>query len=255
MKKINLYIIISVILLTGLNSCKLLRSTEMFNVEKDYKYSEFKTPEKEYRIAAYDKLSVNVSTNDGFQLIGMGAGSQNTQMMQNQMSYQVEFDGQVKLPMLGRVAVSGMTIREAEKMLEEQFTKFYKNPFVIINISNRKVYVFKNGGTVASIVEISSDNFTLIDAIAKTGGLSENSKSYRIRLIRGDINNNPQVFLYDIYKLKDLNNVNLMLEANDIIYVESRPRYVKKILDEMAPYLSLISTVLLVGGYLTFFNK
>ncbi|MBI5218147.1 MAG: polysaccharide biosynthesis/export family protein [Bacteroidia bacterium] len=223
-------------------------------MDKNYTYSEFKTPQKEYKIAPYDKLNVTVTTNDGFQLIGLGGG-QNNQQITGGISFQVEFDGLVKLPILGRIPISGLTIREAEKLLEEKYTKYYNSPFVMINVSNRKVYVFKNGGTVASIVDITTDNFTLIDAIAKTGGLSENSKAYRIRLIRGDINNNPQVFLYNIFKLKDLNNVNMLLEANDIIYVESRPRYVTRVLNEMAPYLSLISTVLLIVGYATLFNK
>lgn len=250
MKRFIFYIFILVIF----TSCRILRSTEMFNVDKNYTYSEFKTPQKEYKIAPYDKLNVTVTTNDGFQLIGLGGG-QNNQQITGGISFQVEFDGLVKLPILGRIPISGLTIREAEKLLEEKYTKYYNSPFVMINVSNRKVYVFKNGGTVASIVDITTDNFTLIDAIAKTGGLSENSKAYRIRLIRGDINNNPQVFLYNIFKLKDLNNVNMLLEANDIIYVESRPRYVTRVLNEMAPYLSLISTVLLIVGYATLFNK
>ena len=254
MKKLFIYILI----LISFSSCKLLRPTEMLTVDKDYKYAEFKTPEKEYKIAPYDKLNLIVTTNEGFQLIGMGSGTQNNNNAANQsnnLSFPVEYDGQIKLPILGRLTISGLTLREAEKMLEEKYSKFYKEPFVIISISNRKVYVFKGGGTIATTVDISSDNFTLIDAVAKTGGLSENSKAYRIRLIRGDINNNPQVFLYNIYKLKDLQNVNILLEANDIIYIESRPRYVRKVLEEITPYLSLISTVLLVVGYATLFNK
>lgn len=249
-------LVIYIFLLVSFSSCKLLRPSEMLTVEDGYKYSEFKTPEKEYKIAPYDKLNLIVTTNEGFQLIGMGSGAQNNTANQNtSLSFPVEYDGQIKLPILGRLNIAGLTLREAEKLLEEKYAKFYKEPFVIISISNRKVYVFKSGGTIANTVEITSDNFTLIDAVAKTGGLSENSKAYRIRLIRGDINNNPQVFLYNIFKLKDLQNVNILLEANDIIYVESRPRYVRKVLDEISPYLSLISAVLLVVGYSTIFNK
>lgn len=253
MKKVFLYILV----LVSFNSCKLLRPTEMLTVEADYKYAEFKAPQKEYKIAPYDKLNLIVTTNEGFQLIGMGSGAQNNNIANQTsgLSFPVEYDGQIKLPILGRLNIAGLTLREAEKMLEEKYANFYKDPFVIISISNRKVYVFKGGGTIANTVEITSDNFTLIDAVAKTGGLSENSKAYRIRLIRGDINNNPQVFLYNIFKLKDLQNVNILLEANDIIYIESRPRYLRKVLEEITPYLSLISTVLLVVGYTTLFNK
>ncbi len=228
------------------SSCKLLNPSKMFDTPADYQYSEFKDLDKEYKIKPFDKLQVIITTNDGANLINYKGGS-NSQM-QGGMEYIVEYDGKVKLPSLGRIEIAGLTIREAEKKLEKEYSSLYQSPFVIIKVTNRRVFIFADGGTDGSVLNLEEENTTLIEAIAQTGGLSFDSKSYKIKLIRGDINNSPEVYIYNIYNLKDMQKANLLLKANDIIYIESKPRYATRILTEISPYLSLTTTILLVYG-------
>ena len=75
--------------------------------------------------------------------------------------------------------------------------------------------------------------------------MSDASKAYRIKILRGDIKN-PKVYLYNISTLEDIRNSNLVLQSNDIIFVETRPKYIRRVLSEITPYVSLINTVLLV---------
>lgn len=237
MRKIILYILV-LILIISISSCKVfLRNAEMLRTDNNYPYLiDTLKPQKESKIAPFDDLTIEVSTNDGWSSTGTSVNTK------------VEYDGLVKLPILGRLNVTGYTIRELENLLEEKYSKYFQKPFINVAISNRKVYIFK-GGTSASSITISNDNFTLLDAIVSSGGLSVESKSYKIKVIRGDVTNNPQVFIYDIYKLQDLNHKNLLLEANDIIYIETKPKYVFKIMTEISPYLSLFTTILLLISY------
>jgi polysaccharide biosynthesis/export protein len=241
MKRIVLILVLPLIL----HSCRTIRPNEMFNVDKDFNYEQFQLDDKEYKIKPFDKLEIRVFTNDGYKLIDLSSGEQNMRM-QGTLEYLVEHDGLVKVPTLGRIELKDFTLREAEKLLEKEYANYYQNPFVQIRVTNRKVYVFKNSGSNASVLNIPDENMTLIEALAQSGGLSDLDQSYRIKLIRGDITKNPKVYKYNIYTLKDISNTNLILEANDIIYVESRPKYVNRILGEINPYLSLITTVLLV---------
>ena len=39
-----------------------------------------------------------------------------------------------------------MTVREAELMLEEKYTKYYNKPYVQLLVVNRRVVVFPGGG-------------------------------------------------------------------------------------------------------------
>ena len=239
MRKILFYIII----ILTFASCKTLDSSKMFDTPKSYNYSEFKPLIKEYTIKPFDQLDVKVYTNKGDKLIDFE--NKNTQQNNTGISYNVEFDGKVKLPTLSRINLSGLTIREAEQKLETEYKKYFRDPFVILSVINRRVIVFSSGSTKGSVIYMKNDNYTLIEALADAGGISGFSKAYKIKLLRGDLNN-PEVFLFKLRKLEDMKNVNFLLRSNDIIYVEAKPRYASKFLIEVAPYLTLFTTMLTI---------
>ena len=219
-----------------------MNSNEMFRTDPAFQYSEFKPSEKEYKIQPFDKLEVRIYSNDGFKLVDV---TQTTVIQQSNISYLVEFDGQVKLPTLGRVELSGKTIREAETFLEDKYREFFVDPFVVINVTNKRVIVFSGGASNGKVIPLNNENYTLIEAIAESGGISDFSKAHRIKLLRGDLTN-PQVFLFNISELKDMKTANFLLQANDIIYVETRPKYASRIIGEISPYLSLLTSALFV---------
>ena len=88
--------------------------------------------------------------------------------------------------------------------------------------------------------------------LAASGGIPENGKADQIKLIRGDLKN-PEVYLIDLSTLKGIKNADLVLQANDIIYIELRKDYVRKVLAETAPILAILSlvttTIALIGVF------
>jgi polysaccharide export outer membrane protein len=225
-------------------SCRTINSNEMFKTDPEFKYSEFKPSEKEYKIQPFDKLDVKVLANDGFKLVDV---SQTTGLAQTSFSYSVEYDGLVKLPTIGRVQISGKTIREAEDMLEEKYKEFFVDPFILISVTNKRIIVFSGGSAAGRVIPLANDNYTLIEAIAEAGGISDFSQSHKIKLLRGDLTN-PEVFLFNVRDLKDMKSANFLLQANDIIYVESRPKYASKVISEIAPYIGLLTSALFIYG-------
>lgn len=228
-------------------SCRIIHPNDMFKTGKDFKYSEFKESEKEYQIQPFDVLDIQIFTNDGYRLINVGTTNNAMQNRNNSIDYNVEYDGFVKLPSLGRVDISNKTLREAEEFLEKQYETLYQNPFVKISVTNRRVIMFSGGSENGKVIDLKNENYTLIEALAEAGGLSNLSKAYRIKLIRGDLNN-PEIFLFNVSKIEDMQKANFLLEANDIIYVEARPKYASRIMSEISPYLSIITTGLLIYG-------
>ncbi|MFH2094713.1 MAG: polysaccharide biosynthesis/export family protein [Bacteroidota bacterium] len=215
----------------------------MFGTDKDFQYSEFQETEKEYRIQPFDRLDIRIYTNKGYKLIDI----EGTPMgrVDNVLTYGVEYDGFVKVPSIGRIRVADMTVREAEYMLENLYDTLYVEPFVMIRVLNRRVFVFSGGSSDASVIELNNDNCTLIEALAQAGGISDLSKAYRIKLLRGNLNN-PEVYMFNISTVKGMSKANFMLEANDIIYVETRPKYASRFMTEISPYLSILTTGLLL---------
>ncbi len=242
------FVFISIGLL-AFQSCKVLNPSPMFETPSNYDYSSFEKEKNEYIIKPFDKLNVRIYTNDGIQLIDMESNLASSQNTRNQDPYLVEYDGLVKVPTIGRINVAGLTIKETEKLLEEKYSQYYQKPFVLVKVTNRRVVVFTSGSTKGEVLNIENEKFTLIEALAQAGGIDDFSKAYQIKLLRGDLEN-PQVYKYNISSIEEMRKANMVLQANDIIYVDKRARYAQRTLDELMPYIALLNTFFLL--YLAF---
>lgn len=235
-------------------SCKVLTPTTMFETEKDFEYMPFEHSITSTILQPYDQISVLMYTNNGSALIegggiqGVGAGAESP------ITYMIRQDSTVKLPIIGDIRLGGMEKDSAEYFLEQKLGQFYQNPYIKITITNRTIILFFEKGTQGQSIAIPEDGITLLDAIAGAGGLTENSKAYKIKLIRGD-NKNPRIYNFNISNIEEFRKANFVLEANDIIYVDSRPRYMTKILSEVQPYLMLVTTISSTILAFTLLNK
>lgn len=239
------------LLCVAISSCNINPSV-MFKTPRDFEYNTEQTiGNVEYRITPNDIIGFSVYTNDGFKLIDMttSAVSINQPLASNandnMTRFLVEPDGMVKLPIIGKVKISGMTIREAEKSLESLYATFYNKPFVMISVLNRRVLVFTGEGGLGKVVLLQNENVTLIEALALAGGVNDRGKSKNIKLIRGDMRN-PKVMLINLATIEGAKKSNLMLQANDIIYVEPAPQTSNEIFQQIAPVIGIITSIALV---------
>lgn len=244
-KKISSFFIAAILFCLLFNSCKTLNPSAMFGTDENYNFSDFNEEKKEYVIRPYDKLDVRIYTNDGFQLIDMESSTKLAQTEKVTNPYLVDNSGMVKVPTIGLIKVVGLTIKETEKLLEEKYSQYYQKPFVLVKVTNRRVVVFTSGSNAGRVLNIENEQFTLIEALAQAGGIDDFSKAYKIKLLRGDLSN-PNVYLFDISSIEEMQKANMVLQANDIIYVEKRARYASKTLMELSPYIALVNTAILI---------
>lgn len=227
------------------SSCKVFNPSQMLRTKSNYSYASFAdnpTPQ-EYKLSANDEITVQIFTNNAEKLIDPTQLNVQQQQFQG-VTFRIGYDGTCKLPLLGRVALHQQTIREAEKMLETQYSKYFNEPFVKIEVISNRVIVFTGGdGGQATVVKLEHPNTTLFEALAMAGGIAD-GKAHKVKLIRGDLQN-PKVFVIDLSTMQGVTKANLVLQANDIIYVQPRAKVPQKILEGINPYLTLISTILL----------
>ena len=160
--------------------------------------------------------------------------------------YNMAFDGTAKLPILGRVRLAGMTVRQAELFLQEKYAFSFNDPFVQMTVLNRRVFVFPGEYGKAGVIGLSNDNTTLMEALALAGGISENGKAQRVKLLRKTNDpNNPLVYEFDLSTIEGLRFANMIVQTEDIVYVEPRRRVGSNILKEVLPWVTLLTTVLL----------
>ena len=232
--------------------CKTINPSVMFKADESYPYKIDQTIGNiEYKIAPNDIIGLSVYTNEGFKLIDVTtspaavAGGGTGGVAASSTKYNVDIEGNVKLPIIGKIKVKDLTIREAEKLLEQQYAIYYNKPFIILTVLNRRVLVFPGSGGSGTVVTLENENTTLLEALALAGGITETGKAYKIKLIRGD-SRNPQVQNIDLSTIEGMKQSNLLLQANDIIYVEPVPRISQAILSQIAPIIGILTSVLLI---------
>jgi polysaccharide export outer membrane protein len=271
MKKFQVLLIAAALCLC-LPSCHVLYPSLMFK-QKEYQFFELAQKQiDQYVIQPGDELSVKVYARDGFRLIDIiGNSSSSSSSVQSGgqagggnagasngsssalITYLVDNEGFVRYPIIGEMFVKGYTEREMQRILADRFANLFVDPFVIVHIENRRCFVFK--GAVASVIALNNGPTSLLEVIARSNGLEPNSKAFKIKIIRGDIKN-PQVMLVDLSTLEGMRKADLIIQSNDIIYIEEkRISPALTILNELAPYLSIASTLFTVIVLATTFGK
>jgi polysaccharide biosynthesis/export protein len=241
-------LLIFIAALAFLSSCKLFKPSLMLKTPKDYPYDKLidSIGRIDYKIAPNDAIIYRVFTNDGFMLINL-ASSQNN-VFRSDIDAIVESDGQVKMPLIGRVKIAGLSIVNAEKLLEEKYSDYYVKPFVTLKVSNKRVIVFPGTGGNAKVVNLINNNTTVLEAIATVGGIADDGKAYKAKLIRAnpDPAQKPFVYLMDLSRIDGLAFGNSKVQAGDIIYIEQRYRPLRTFNNEVAPIITLITSALIL---------
>lgn len=235
-------------------SCSINRDI-MFKTPTDHVFDVgTDTTSSDFTIQPNDMFTFRLFAADGFRMIDLvdnegGGGMRNVnQMNRMNFTYVVDNQGYTKLPLLRKVHVAGLTVREAEAALEEQYEQFYRRPFAQISITNRRAVVFPGGGGDAKVVQLENNNTTLMEALALAGGLSRRGDARRIKLFRRDIDGTRKVYLYDMSDIQGLPHADVILQADDIIYVQPVPELAREVLNDIAPIVTLLtSTVLVIG--------
>jgi polysaccharide export outer membrane protein len=265
--RLNILAFISVAL--SLSSCGFYTRHILFRadqeMEKEFRKaaSSIITPPN-YLIQKNDYLEFFMVTNKGEILVdptsefakqaggGVQAGGAS-------LKYLVQHDGKVELPILGRVKVDSLTLSQCDSFLSKQYSKYYFEPFVKCKISNRRVFLLGLGATMsmvggggggigggsggARVIVLETENVTIAEFFAMAGIPAPFSHSNRIKIIRGDLKN-PKIFTLDLTHINAFKNDNLLIQPNDIVYVEPAVRIVFDVLRDVSVYTGIFTTII-----------
>jgi polysaccharide export outer membrane protein len=245
-----------------LNSCGNVNSNALFKIPKDgsFKYDSLvMNPTDDYILGPGDRFSFQFGTNEGERIIFNQSGI--TQLMEgngslvNQqgrllLDYLVRQDGKTNLPLVGEVYVKGLTIVELEDTISVLLSKNFINPFVQIRLSNQRVFFFGDRGA-ASVVYLQNTNTSLIEVIALAGGISPNSRSNSIKVMRRTNKGKREIYKIDLSTIDGLKEAEMIVQGNDFIYIDYKPRIAASIFSEVGPWLSLATTSLAVIAIFT----
>jgi polysaccharide export outer membrane protein len=249
MKKRGIYLLSFLLIIFALQSCGV-NSNIMFKTPKgsDFKYDTISMrPKEDYRISRDDRFIFTISTNSGQRIIERMSGLASGQVMTagQQIDYLVKSDGYVNLPILGEIKVDGLTVKNLEDTLKKMYSAEFQDPFVQVRLTNQRVLVFPGNGGDALVVPLQNSNTTLMEAIAAAGGITERGKAKSIKLMRM-VGGKREVYLIDLSTIDGLIFADMIVQANDYIYVEPNPRIGREILAQATPFITIFSSVFVI---------
>ncbi len=221
------------ILIAGLftNSCTTLRNVRYFsdlpdsaNVKqlKDLNY-------KEPQIRTDDILSVNIQTADpnstqvitqgNLQNSAVGASSASGVGGQTTSGYLVDNEGEIEIPVLGKLHVAGLTTEQTRNLIREQASKYYKNPTVNVRFVNLRVTIIGEVNKPGTYV-LANERVTLLDALGLAGDMTIYGRRDNVALIRQYDDGRREIVRLDLTKSQVLNSPYYYLRQNDYLYVE-----------------------------------
>ncbi|HYC83985.1 MAG TPA: polysaccharide biosynthesis/export family protein [Chryseosolibacter sp.] len=194
-------------------------------------------PEGNYLIRKNDQLTLRVFTNLGEKIVDPGPDQPTVQgTPATPESYLVDQQGVVKFPLVGTIHVEGLTLRQAEEMLEKEYAKFYEQPFVKLNYSNKRVVVL--GTPEGQVIPLTNENMRLTEILALCKGITNDSKANNIRILRGD-----ELLIADLSTTDGYRKHNYVIQPDDIIYIEPIRRPVSEAFRDYGPVVTVLASL------------
>lgn len=207
-------------------------------------------PTDAYRMAPDDKFVFTLYANDGKRIVDLMSGVSEDGVVQRSsgaavLNYWIQPSGYADLPVIGQVKMAGLSVKEGQDTLAKRFSRHYNDPFVQIEVTNQRVIVFPGGGGDAKIIPLLNNNTTLMEALASAGGIAERGKARKIKVMRLT-DNGRKVYEIDLSKIEGLKYADMVVQANDYIYVEPTRQLSREIIRELTPILSVLSSVIII---------
>ena len=222
----------------------------MFKVPEGYELAKHvDAVEKNYTIQKNDYLTLDVYTNNGERLIDpdlkLSRGNNISDTKEEEDTYLINQLGTTQFPMVGEVKLEGLTLVQAEEILRQAYGLFYKQSFVRLKYTNKRVVVLGSpGGEGGAVVPLINENMRLTEVLAQAKGLNSDSRAKSIRVLRGD-----KAYIVDFSTLEGFVKNNMIMEPGDVVYVEPvRRPFSESLRDNIAVFsvFTSISTLIVV---------
>lgn len=197
--------------------------------------------ETNYTIQRNDLLTLEVYTNQGEKIIDPNLesfkdGNTQTNVSSTAPAYLVDVNGHVKFPLINELKLEGLTMRQAEEILQKMYEKFYQQPFVVLGFNNKRVIIL--GAPGGQVIPLANENMLLTEVLALSKGITEDARANNIRVIRGD-----KVFIADLSNFEGYQNNNLVMQPGDIVYIEPVRRPFIEAMRDYSPVISIITSL------------
>lgn len=160
----------------------------------------------DYRISAADLVSVTVYQDQDMS-----------------RKVRVNANGAISLPLVGAVTIGGMSLHEAQAVIEEKLGKYLVSPQVSLFIEeygNKTVFVMGEVQKPGSYPIPTESRLTVLEAISTAGGFTPIAAQDRTRVLR-NVNGQSVTFTIEVKAItqQGQKEKDMVLEPNDVVFV------------------------------------
>jgi polysaccharide export outer membrane protein len=235
MKKFKpLFLLLLGSLYIGLSACVQHRELVSFPAETVLFPSSDSLQLEPLRIQPDDLLRITVTSFNPEAAAPFNVELPNNQQMQQQMmqgggaqgnyplelfnGYFVDQQGSIQFPVLGTLAVAGLTTSEVQQLISDKTKPYLRDAVVNVRLANLKINVLGEVNR-PGIVRLSNQRISLLDAIGNAGDFTPYANRTNVLLVREE--NGKRIYQRLDFQSGELfQSPYYFLKQNDLLYVE-----------------------------------
>jgi len=205
----------------------------------------FYNPNYQYKIKRDDKISISVWGEDELS-VGSIYGIYNSNEVYGKW-LMVDSEGNVEMPKLGTLNISGKTLIEIKKMLKQKHSKWLVNPIIDVKILNKEITVL---GEVKNpqVIKVDKDQNTLFEIIARCNGFDTYANKKYIKVLRQE-GEHVLIANIDITKSGNYFKKNIQLHPGDVVAIPSKKnKMFDKRIATIIPFTTTITAASIILG-------
>lgn len=209
----KIFIAAAIVLAATVTSCKAPQSLAYFENADSLKTVGTTALDYAVKIRPADELIITVNS-----IVPEATAAYNLSSTPQNQTYVVDTDGEITMPVIGKIHAAGMTTKGLGDYLTEKISKEVDSPVVRVQLANFRVNVLGEVKRPGAI-EAKSERFTIFDALAAAEDMTEYGERTNVMVIREE--NGQRA--YHRVNLKDARIVDspyYYLQQNDVVYVE-----------------------------------
>jgi polysaccharide export outer membrane protein len=246
--------IIIILLATIIAGCVPQRDLLYVQSEAEKHTAVYNNKIEETVIKAYDELYVEVGSFDSgnFNFINNDASRSSGGRSPADlalMSYTVNKEGEINLPLIGFIGVKDLTTLQASIIIQKELEGYLTSPTVKVSFVNKNITILGMVKTPGRYNYV-NDHINIFQALGMAGDIEEYGNRKAIIILREE-NGRIERFRIDVTKDNILADNNFYLKSNDVVYVEPlKRRHWGVQTFPWALTLSSITTFILVLNYI-----
>ena len=194
-------------------------------------------------ISPYDELDVIISCFDSdlakpFNIYS--AAQTAVRNNQQNLAYLVDQNGNIELPVLGKIHAAGLTRLELQDIVQNMLVAggYINDPYVMVRFRDFKVFFLGSNGGKA--ITIPNERCTFLEALALSGDLNIYTNRHKIAVMR-EVDGKMTMRFLDPRSSKVFKDPYFMLQQNDFII--TRNTSYRNFMESYSLWTPIISTV------------